>query len=93
MPKIILKGHILVPEADLDTVKTALTTHIKLTKDEPGNLVFNVIQDEDKLNKFHVYEEFINQAAFESHQQRVKQSHWGVVTTSVERHYEIIEES
>jgi len=91
MPKIILKGHIIVPEEDLETVKSALLTHIKLTKNEPGNLVFNVTQDESNHNKFDVYEEFINQAAFEFHQKRVKQSNWGLVTYNVERHYEISE--
>jgi quinol monooxygenase YgiN len=91
MPKIILKGHIIVPKEDLETVKTALLIHIKLTQCEPGNLVFNVMQDESNNNKFHVYEEFINQTAFEFHQKRVKQSKWGLVTKGVERHYEIFE--
>lgn len=91
MPKIILKGHIIVPNEDLEAVKTALLTHIKLTKNESGNLVFKVTQDDSNLNKFHVYEEFINQAAFEFHQKRVKQSKWGKVTSNVERHYEIFE--
>lgn len=42
MPKIILKGYIIVPNEDLEAVKTALLTHIKLTKNESGNLVFKV---------------------------------------------------
>lgn len=91
MSKIILKGHIIVQEEDLETVKTALLIHIKLTQCEPGNQVFNVTQDEKNLNKFHVYEEFINKDAFEFHQKRVKQSNWGEITANVERHYEILE--
>ena len=90
MPKIILKGYIIVPNEDLEAVKTALLTHIKLTKNESGNLVFKVTQDDRNLNKFHVYEEFINQAAFKFHQKRVKQSDWGNVTKNVERHYQVL---
>lgn len=93
MPKIILKGYIIVPNEDLITVKTALLTHIKLTQCEPGNLVFKVDQDKSNLNKFHVYEAFINQAAFEFHQKRIKQSDWGNVTKNVDRHYQVLEGS
>lgn len=93
MPKVILKGHIIVPNEDLEVIKTALLIHIKLTQCEPGNLIFRVDQDESNLNKFDVYEEFINQAAFEFHQKRVKQSDWGNVTKNVERHYQILEGS
>jgi len=93
LSKVILKGHIIVSDNDLALVKSALLIHIKLTKCEPGNQVFNVTQDEKNLNKFHVYEEFINKDAFEFHQKRVKQSKWGEITVNVERHYEILEEN
>lgn len=32
MPKVILKGFILVPEEELETVKSALPIHMRLTK-------------------------------------------------------------
>lgn len=40
MPKVILKGFILVPEEELETVKSALPIHMRLTKSEAGCLVF-----------------------------------------------------
>jgi (4S)-4-hydroxy-5-phosphonooxypentane-2,3-dione isomerase len=89
MSKVILKGHIIVPTADLVAVKNELTTHIDLTKLESGCLVFEVSQDSENLNKFHVYEEFTNRESFSSHQDRVGKSRWGSVAVNVERHYEI----
>ena len=89
MAKIILQGFIVVPDPDLTVVKNALLTHIKLTLAEAGCLIFKVTADENHPNKFSVYEEFINQAAFDHHQARVKTSTWGDVTKNVTRHYQI----
>jgi len=91
MNKVILKGFIIVPTADLSAIKKALISHKELTRNEPGCLMFNVTQSEINLNRFDVYEEFINKAAFEQHQDRVKNSAWGKAAANVERHYEIFE--
>ena len=91
MSKVILKGFIIVPVEDLAVVKEELTNHRNLTHNESGCLVFDVTQSEINPNRFDVYEEFVNKAAFESHQKRVKDSYWGEVTVNVERHYEIFE--
>jgi quinol monooxygenase YgiN len=87
--KIVLKGYIIVPDSDLAVVKAELPVHIELTRKEEGCLVFEVIQDEVENNKFHVYEEFVNEAAFTNHQQRVRSSKWGAITKNIERYYEI----
>lgn len=89
MAKVILQGFILVPDSDLEIVKRELVIHKSLTLKEEGCLTFNVTPDESNHNKFSVYEEFINQAAFDNHQARVKSSKWGEVTKNVERHYKI----
>ena len=88
MAKVTLKGFILVPPSELDVISNELATHIELTKIERGCLVFEVTQDADNPFKFHVYEEFTSQQAFESHQARVVASRWGSVTKNVERYYE-----
>lgn len=85
MAKIILEGHIVVPEDRLGEV--ALPLHIKLTRQEQGCLVFRVKQDKAQSNVFHVYEESVDKLSFQCHQQRVKESKWGEVTASVSRHY------
>lgn len=89
MSKIILQGHIIVPDADLEIVKSELVTHTKLTEQETGCLLFSVTVDKNNPNKFDVYEEFVNQTAFDMHQSRVKSSTWGKVTHRVQRHYQV----
>ena len=91
MKKVILKGFIIVPTADLPAVKKALISHKELTRNEPGCLMFNVTQSEFNLNRFDVYEEFIDRTAFEKHQTRVENSAWGRASANVQRHYEIFD--
>lgn len=89
MAKVILQGFIIVPVSDFEVVKNELVIHKKLTLKEAGCLTFAVTPDEVNPYKFSVYEEFVNQAAFDNHQARVKSSKWGEVTKNVERHYQI----
>ena len=89
LAKVILQGFIIVPDFDLEIVKCELVTHKSLTLKETGCLTFTVTPDENNRNKFSVYEEFINQTAFDNHQARVKSSKWGDVTKNVERNYQI----
>lgn len=91
MPRVMLKGHIVVPETDLASVLAELPTHIKLTLEEEGCLRFEVKQSSEAENIFSVYEEFADRVAFEAHQRRVRASAWGEITVNVERHYEITE--
>lgn len=88
--KVVVKGYILVPEADLAVIKKELDIHIMLTLQEPGCLVFEISQDDKDQRRFNVYEEFVDQAAFLIHQQRVRNSRWGEVSGNVERHYQPI---
>ncbi|MEE9334145.1 MAG: alpha/beta fold hydrolase [Granulosicoccaceae bacterium] len=87
--KVTLIGHIIVPEAEIASVKVALVAHIELTRQEDGCIVFNVTQDAASANRFDVYEEFTDKESFVKHQERVRNSEWGVITVNVERHYEI----
>lgn len=91
LAKVILKGHIIVPDSDIAVVQEELINHIELTKQESGCLVFKVSQETENLNRFNVYEEFIDHASFVNHQDRVRESKWGAITVNVERHYEIID--
>lgn len=89
MSKVILCGYIVVPDSELESVKLELARHIKLTKKEPGCIVFNVTQCVEVPHRFEVYEEFVDETAFELHQKRVQASRWGEVTKNVLRHYNI----
>lgn len=89
LPKIIMKGHIIVPSTDLIAVQNELPTHIHKTRQEAGCLIFDVAQDEENINRFNVHEEFVDEESFSVHQNRVKNSEWGAISKNVERHYQI----
>jgi quinol monooxygenase YgiN len=89
LAKVILQGFIVVPDSDLEVVTSELVIHKRLTLKEAGCLIFTVTQDEINPHKFGVYEEFVDQTAFDNHQARVKSSKWGEVTRNVERYYQI----
>ncbi|CAH6819173.1 Antibiotic biosynthesis monooxygenase [Vibrio chagasii] len=89
MSKVILQGHILVPDNELELVTQALVVHKELTLAEPGCIVFRVSQSTLQPNRFEVYEEFTSREAFEAHQSRVRSSDWGKITKNVTRHYQV----
>ena len=89
MKNVTLRGHIIVPTADLAAVTAELDNHITLTRAELGCKVFEVSADSSNPNRFIVYEKFQDQASFVLHQERVGASDWGRVTKNVERFYEI----
>ena len=84
-----MKGYVLIPEPELESVMEELPIHITKTKAEKGCLIFDVSRDASQQNKLNVYEEFLDKASFENHQKRVSDSKWGEVTKNCDRHYEI----
>lgn len=89
MTKVTLRGYIEVPAIDLEAVEREIDNHVQQTRAEQGCLTFQIVQSNDDRCRFDVYEEFVDRAAFEKHQARVKASKWGKVTAGVARHYEI----
>ncbi|RED53440.1 putative quinol monooxygenase [Aestuariispira insulae] len=89
MSKIILSGWISVPAEKMAAMPEQLKDHIALTRAEPGNIIFNVDQDPDNPQRYTVYEEFVDQAAFDRHQERAKTSPWGAFSVGIERDYTI----
>ena len=84
---VYLSGYIDVAKADLKSVKLALPSHIRLTRQEPDCGDFRVWQDEDISTRFHVFETFTSRAAFARHQNRMKNSEWALITRNAKRHY------
>jgi (4S)-4-hydroxy-5-phosphonooxypentane-2,3-dione isomerase len=89
MANVTLRGHIIVPSAEVEAVTAELTNHIALTRAEQGCIVFEVSKDAANSNRFNVYEEFRDPASFLQHQKRVAASDWGSVTKNVARFNEI----
>ena len=86
---VTLSGHVVVPDADIAIIKAHLPTHIRLSRAEAGCVSFNVCIDPENPNRYLVEEEFIDQAAFDTHQARVKASDWGKATAHLAREYQI----
>ena len=82
-----LEGHIDVPVDRLEAVSIALLEHIRLTREEPGCLFFNVDPCPDVEGRFLVSEAFVDEAAFNAHQDRAKGSEWAKVTEGIERDF------
>ncbi|MGV8936286.1 MAG: putative quinol monooxygenase [Allorhizobium sp.] len=87
--KIHLTGHIDVPRDRLRAVAEALPQHIALTRAEPGCISFTVSPSETVEGRFMVAEVFVNQTAFDAHQQRTKNSDWFRITEGLSRDYAI----
>jgi len=89
MSKVILSGHVIAPESDLAAIKAALPEHIRLTRGEPGCIVFRVEQDAENPLRFDVYEEFVDKAAFKAHQARIIGTDWAQASSGLTKFYEI----
>ncbi|WP_368188080.1 putative quinol monooxygenase [Aestuariibius sp. HNIBRBA575] len=84
-----LNGYILVPQDRLNDIRAALVDHIRLTRQEPGCISFNVDENPDIPGRFDVAEEFTDADSFAAHQTRVKASDWGRISAGIERDYTI----
>lgn len=87
--RVYLTGYLEVPTDRWQAVREALPTHIKLTRAEAGCIAFEVTEDQQHSGRLLVSEVFENQAAFDAHQARTRQSAWFKVTEGIERHYSI----
>ncbi len=80
---------ICASEAECALVRQFLPDHIRLTRQEPGCISFEVTQSADPLI-WTVEECFVDQAAFDVHQARTKTSEWARQTATIQRDYRII---
>lgn len=73
---------------DVDLVRRYLPEHLRLTREEPGCISFEVSETDDPLI-WRVEELFADRAAFDFHQQRTRASQWFMATSVIPRDYEI----
>ena len=89
---LYLVGRLICSDvAQAEIVRGHLPEHIRLSRQEPGCLHFEVKPTDDPL-VWSVDESFTDRAAFDAHQARVKASDWGKATTGIPRQYEIRED-
>ena len=89
--RVILTGHIDVPEDRRHAVAQALPEHIRLTRAEPGCLFFTVEADALVPGRYEVHECFADRSAFDAHQARARASDWGRVSAGLSRDYRVRE--
>ena len=91
MGKIQLTGKLICENLEqIDLIKKYLPEHIELTMREPGCISFSVNQSEDPTIWL-VQELFLDQVAFNSHQNRTISSTWGLKTKDIKREYKIVD--
>jgi len=84
-----LEGHIDVPADRLDEVRKALKDHIRLTRQEPDCIYFNVAPCPDIGGRFLVSEAFVDEVVFKYHQTRAGNSPWAEASKNVPRDYNV----
>jgi quinol monooxygenase YgiN len=89
---IALHGFLVCPTAEeADRISLLLPEHVRLTRAEPGCLMFEVWRSREDPTRFAVAEHFRDREAFERHRQRAAQSDWGKATQGLVRDYRITE--
>lgn len=88
---VSLSGTLVCASAEqLRSVLDNLPEHILLTRREPGCLHFEVVQRRDEPMLWDVEERFVDQAAFEAHQERTRASVWAEQTRDIVREYRVV---
>ncbi|MCG3266228.1 putative quinol monooxygenase [Yoonia sp. I 8.24] len=82
-----LTGTIAIPADQLEQLVPLLEQHIALTRAEPGCLHFEVIQDAETPELFHVSELFTDEAAFAAHQANGAARPWGPASKDLVRDF------
>lgn len=92
MPQVTLTGYLLCRTLDeAKHVEALLPEHIRLTRLEPGCLLFEVRRCEAEPARFTVSEAFVDRAAFNAHQARTASSAWARGTKGIPRDYQVEE--
>ncbi|MGR3291513.1 MAG: putative quinol monooxygenase, partial [Paracoccaceae bacterium] len=66
MANIVIHGTITCEPDDLAQLTEALAEHIRLSRAEPGNIMFDITQSEAGSCQFLVSERFVDRAAFDA---------------------------
>lgn len=82
-----LLGTITIPVTQHEALIPLLEEHIRLTRAEPGCLHFDVTQDAETPELFHVSELFTDATAFNAHQTNGAKRAWGSASAGLVRNF------
>lgn len=89
---IVINGTIICTPDDIDMVVERVAEHVRLTRLEPGCIMFNITQSDDDPCVFNVSERFVDQAAFDTHSTRTRASVWWEKSKHIPRDMNIVTE-
>ena len=84
--EVSLTGAIRCAPDEVDLLRAAIPTHVRLTRAEPGCLAFDIRDTPDPC-VFEVSELFRDRAAFEAHDARTRASAWWRITGHMPRDF------
>lgn len=86
-PLVSLSGRLICNDAaQMLLALDLLTEHAELSRAEPGNLRFDLAQAEDPL-VWELNELYADEAAFQAHRDRLKDSRWGRESHGIQRDF------
>ncbi len=89
---LTVKGTLTCPTPEIaENVRKGMPEHIRLSREEPGNLHFNIV--ETRPGHWDVDEAFVDAAAFETHRARTGASEFATLAEGLERDLTIEEHS
>jgi len=83
----IISGFADVPPEDRADFARALPEHSRLTNAEPGCHYFRVTPHPDIEGRYLVEEAFDDEAAYQAHGIRTRQTEWAQITRNIKRSY------
>lgn len=93
MGKIRVTGRLICQsEEEAKIARSLLPEHIRLSREEPGNLRFDLTQGDDPM-VWHLDELFESPEAFAAHQARTRDSAWGRASGGIARDFTVTEEA
>lgn len=86
-PMVALSGRLICEDTtQMMTALSLLPEHVRLSREEPGCLRFDIWQDDDPMI-WHLAEVFIDADAFAAHQARNAASEWGRQSVGIARDF------
>lgn len=87
--RVYIKGYIDFPADAFSSLKDAWETHVALSREEAGNILFDYEYDAEVVGRVHISEIYESKDAFEAHRARALQAGWVELSRDAQRHLDI----
>jgi len=87
--RVYVSGYYDIPKHQIAEVRLAMQENVRLSRAEPGNVSYEVRDDEDVEGRVHLIEVWKDRQALDEHIARVKDSPWAGISKDVTRTFDI----